>query len=144
MEVVYQYSGGPMLTWSVGPKGFPGFEDHNIGCLFQGSEGTLLVDYTSQKLFVKGKLVTDFARPAQTIPDSPGHLREFLDSVKSRQPTTCNVEYAHRLTKGALLGNIAYRTGHQVRWDDAKERILDDKAAQKLVTRHYRKPWKLA
>jgi predicted dehydrogenase len=144
MEVVYEYAGGPMLTWTVGPNGFPGFEDHNIGCLFQGSEGTLLVDYTSQELYVKGKLVTDFTRPPQTIPDSPGHLREFLDSIKSRKLTTCNVEYAHHLTKGALLGNIAYRTRRRLRWDDAKEQVLDDKAAQQLVTRRYRKPWKLA
>jgi predicted dehydrogenase len=143
MEAVYEYPGGPMLTWSVGIKGFPGFEDHNIGCLFQGSQGTLLVDYTSQELYVKGKLVTDFERPAQTIPNSPGHIREFLNSIKSRELTTCNVEYAHRLTKGALLGIIAQRTGRRVRWDDAKERILDDKAAEQLVTRRYRKPWKL-
>ena len=102
------------------------------------------MDYTSHQLFVKGKLVTDFQRPPQTIPDSPGHLREFLDSIKSRKLTTCNVEYAHNLTKGALLGNIAYRTGRRLRWDDAKEHVLDDKAAQQLVTRRYRKPWKLA
>lgn len=144
MEVVYEYPGGQMLTWSVGPNGFPGFENHNIGCLFQGSEGTLLVDYTSHQLFVKGKPVTDFVRPPQTIPDSPGHIREFLDSIKSRKVTTCNVEYAHRLTKGALLGNIAYRTGRRLRWDDAKERFPDDRAAQQFVTRRYRKPWKLA
>jgi predicted dehydrogenase len=144
MEVVYEYPSGPMLTWTVGPNGFPGFEDHNIGCLFQGSEGTLLVDYTSHQLFVKGKPVTDFARPPQTIPDSPGHLREFLDSIKSRKLTTCNVEYAHRLTKGALLGNIAYRTGRRLRWDDAQEHIIGDSEARRLVTRRYRKPWKLA
>jgi predicted dehydrogenase len=144
MEAVFEYPGGPMLTWTVGPNGFPGFENHNIGCLFQGSEGTLLVDYTSNTLYVKGKPVTDFTRPAQSIPDSPGHLREFLNSIKSRELTTCNVEYAYRLTKGGLLGIIAQRTGRRVHWDDAKERILDDKAADQLVTRRYRKPWKLA
>jgi len=88
--------------------------------------------------------VPDFKRPPESIPNSPGHLREFLDSIKSRKLTTCNVEYAHHLTKGGLLGDIAYRTGRQIRWDDEKERILGDSAAQKLVTRRYRKPWKLA
>ncbi|HEX8986145.1 MAG TPA: Gfo/Idh/MocA family oxidoreductase [Bryobacteraceae bacterium] len=144
MEVVYEYAEGPMMTWTVGPNGFPGFEDHYIGCLFQGSEGTLRVDYTTHELFVKGKPVTDFARPPQSITDSPGHLREFLDSIKSRKLTTCNVEYAHRLTKGALLGNIAYRTGRRIRWDDATEHVVSDSAAQQLVTRRYRKPWRLA
>jgi hypothetical protein len=86
----------------------------------------------------------DFARPAASIPDSPGHLREFLDSVKSRKLTTCDVEYGHMLTKGGLLGNIALRTGRRIQWDDAAEKIVDDKVANKLVSRKYRKPWKLA
>jgi predicted dehydrogenase len=144
MEAVYEYKGGLLLNWTVSKRSLPGFEGRHIGCLFQGSEATLLVDYTTQKLTVKGKEVTDFKRPEPTIPDSPGHLREFLNAIKSRQTTTCNVEYAHRLTKGALLGDIALRTGRRLRWDDAKEHIVDDKAAQKLVTREYRKPWKLA
>jgi len=100
MEVVYKYSGGPMLTWTVGTRGFPGFENRFIGCLFQGSDATLLVDYTSHELYVKGKRVPDFKRPPESIPNSPGHLREFLDSIKSRKLTTCNVEYAHHLTQG--------------------------------------------
>ena len=36
-------------------------------------------------------------------------IREFLDSIKSRQRTTCDIEYGHRLSKGGLLANIAYR-----------------------------------
>jgi len=64
--------------------------------------------------------------------------------VKSRKLTTCDVEYGHMLTKGGLLGNIALRTGRRIQWDDAAEKILDDKAANQLVSRKYRKPWKLA
>ena len=37
-------------------------------------------------------------------------IREFLDSIKSRQRTTCDIDYGHRLTKGGRLANIAYRT----------------------------------
>jgi hypothetical protein len=86
----------------------------------------------------------DFERPAPTIADSPGHLREFLDSVKSRKLTTCDVEYGHKLTKAGLLGNIALRTGRRIHWQDANETILGDKEAARLLTRKYRKPWKLA
>ena len=45
---------------------------------------------------------------------------------------------------GGLLGNIALRTGRRIQWDDVNERIVGDKDADKLVTRKYRKPWKLA
>jgi hypothetical protein len=120
-----------------------GFENRGIGCVFQGSAGSLFVDYGSHELYVKGERVTDFKRPEPSIPDSPGHLREFLDSVKSRKLATCDVEYGHRLTKAGLLGNIAYRTGRRILWDDARERIVGDREADRLVARRYRKPWKL-
>ena len=50
-----------------------------IGCVFQGSTGSLFVDYGSHLLYVKGKPVTDFKSPEPSIPNSPGHLREFLE-----------------------------------------------------------------
>lgn len=142
MDLVYEYPGFNM-TWSLCPLAPLGFEDKGIGCVFQGSAGSLFVDYGSNRLFVKGKEVPDFKRPEPTIANSPGHIREFLDSVKSRKLTTCDVEYGHRLTKAGLLGNIAYRTGGRIVWDDEREQIVGDSKANKMVMRKYQKPWKL-
>jgi predicted dehydrogenase len=142
LEVQYEFPGLSML-WNLNPYGPPAFENWAIGAAFQGPEGTIVTNYGEHKVYRKGKEVTDFARPDPTIPDSPGHIREFLDSIKSRKLTTCDVEYAHKLNKGGLLGNIAYRTGRRIQWDDTKEQIVGDKAAQAYVTRPYRKPWKL-
>ncbi|MFN8939756.1 MAG: Gfo/Idh/MocA family protein [Acidobacteriota bacterium] len=143
MEVQYEYPGLDMV-WSLNPIGPPGLEDWGIGAAFQGTEGTIITNYSEHRVYVKGKQVMDFKRPEPSIADSPGHLREFLNSVKSRQLATCDVEYGHRLTKAGLLGNIALRTGRRIRWDDARETILSDKDAAKMVTRRYRKPWKMA
>lgn len=142
MEVVYQYP-GLVLSWNVHSKGMPGFESRSIGCIFQGAEATLVAGYEWHELYVAGKHVPDFKRPDPTIPDSPGHVREFLDAIKSRKRTTCDLEYAFRLTKGGLLGNLAYRTGRRLYWDDQRERIIDDREAQQMTSRRYRKPWRL-
>ena len=143
MEVQYEFP-GLNVVWSLNPQGPPGFENWGIGAAFQGTDGTIVTNYGEHKVFRKGKEITDFTRPEPSIPDSPGHIREFLDSIKSRKLTTCDVEYGHRLTKGGHLGNIALRTGRRIQWDDAAEKIVGDKEAQKRVTRRYRKPWKLA
>jgi predicted dehydrogenase len=143
LEVQYEYPELNMV-WTLNPQGPPGFENWGIGAAFQGTDGTLVCNYGDYKIFRKGKEVTDFVRPPQTIENSPGHLREFLNSVRSRQLATCDVEYGHQLTKGGLLGNIALRTGRRIQWDDVNERIVGDKDADKFVTRKYRKPWKLA
>jgi predicted dehydrogenase len=142
MEAVLEYP-GLVLSWNVHPKGMPGFEAHHIGCIFQGSKATLVAWYEGHDLYVDGKRVPDFRRPEPSIPDSPGHIREFLDSVKSRRRTTCDVEYAYRLTKGGLLANLALRTGRRLYWDDRRETIVGDRAAQQLMQPRYRKPWRV-
>jgi predicted dehydrogenase len=143
LDVLYEFPNGPTMSWHIQPSGIPGFDTFDRGCVFQCAEATLFVRYTSYEVYVKGKHVPGFQGPPPTIPDSPGHIREFLNSIKSRELTTCNVEYAHRLTKGGLLGNLAYRTGRRLYWDDDKEQIVGDSRAQQLVGRQYRKPWKL-
>ncbi len=143
LEVLYEYP-GLILTWSLNPNGRPGYDHMGSSVIFEGSEATLVTNYSKHEVWVKGKKEEDFTPPPQSIPDSPGHIREFLDSIKSRQRTTCNVEYGYRLTKGGLLGNLAFRAGERIAWDDARERVTSDGHANRLVTRRYRKPWKLA
>jgi predicted dehydrogenase len=134
-----------LYIYSFRPAPLAGFEHMGfIGCLFEGSEASLVTNYETHEVWVRGKKVDDFPRPAQTIPDSPGHLREFLDAIKSRNlETTCNVRYGHHLSKCGLLANIAYRTGRRIQWDDAHERIVGDSAASQYLVRHFRKPWNL-
>jgi predicted dehydrogenase len=137
----------PNLMFTYGLRAAPpaGFEHMgSIGCVFEGEQATLVTNYATNEVWVKGKKVDDFARPAESIPASPGHLREFLDAVKSRQlETTCNVRYGHRLTKLGLLANIAYRTGRRIVWDEAHERIVGDDRAAELLRRRFRKPYTL-
>jgi predicted dehydrogenase len=133
-----------MFTFSFRPTPLPGFEHMGgIGCLFEGTNASLVANYERHEMWVKGKKVEEIPRPPTTIPDSPGHLREFLDAIKSRNlETTCNVRYGHRVTKLGLLANIAYRTGRRIHWDDERERIVNDRDASKLLSREYRKPYR--
>jgi predicted dehydrogenase len=134
-----------LYIFSFRPAPLPGFEHMgHIGCLFEGTEASLVTNYSKNEVWVGGKRVDDFPRPPQTIPDSPGHLREFLDAIKSRNlETTCNLRYGHHLSKCGLLANIAFRTGRRIQWDDERERILADNDASRNLMRHFRKPWSL-
>jgi hypothetical protein len=75
--------------------------------------------------------------------ESRGHVRNFLDCVKSRNPTVAPVETGHHSTIPGHLGLIAMLTGRKIRWDAEKEEIIGDAEAGKLLTRDYRGPWKL-
>jgi predicted dehydrogenase len=71
------------------------------------------------------------------------HIRNFLDCVKSRNKTNCDMETGHRSTTFALLANIALATKSRIEWDPKKEQIIGNKKANNLLQYKYRKPWKL-
>ncbi|HEV2946635.1 MAG TPA: Gfo/Idh/MocA family oxidoreductase [Gemmataceae bacterium] len=77
------------------------------------------------------------------LPVSPGHQRQFLDCVKSRQKTLTPVEIAHRSQTPGHLGYIASVVGRKLKWDAAHQQIVDDPEASKLLSREMRAPWHL-
>jgi predicted dehydrogenase len=142
IDVVCQYP-NLLLTWSVHPNGRPGFDHMGSSVIFEGSAATLVTNYNRFEVYVKGKREEAFKPPAPSIPESPGHIREFLDAVKSRKRTSCDIEYGHLVTKGGLLANIAYRIGERLTWDDIHEHFTGHTQANRYITRQYRRPWKI-
>jgi predicted dehydrogenase len=71
------------------------------------------------------------------------HVKDFIECVRSRKKPAAEAEVGHRAATVAHLGNIAYRTGRKLRWDAAREEILDDPKAAELLGRKARKPWDL-
>ena len=63
--------------------------------------------------------------------------------MKSRKLPICDVEIGHRSATVCHLGNIAIRTGRKITWDAKAEQIVDDKEANAMLTKTYRKPWML-
>ena len=80
---------------------------------------------------------------AVLLVNSPGHQREFLDSVKSRARTLTPVEVAHRSQTPGHLGYIASVVGRKLKWDAARQRIVGDPEASKLLATKMRVPWHL-
>lgn len=74
---------------------------------------------------------------------TPGHHRNFLDCVKSRQPTVTPVETAHHSATPGHLALISFLVNRPIKWDPVNEEIIGDPEASKLLTREYRGPWKL-
>ena len=72
-----------------------------------------------------------------------GHRRDFLDCVKTRAQTITPIEIGHRSAVPAHLGNIAMQVGRKVRWDARAEKIIDDAAVARMLSRPMRAPWHL-
>jgi predicted dehydrogenase len=124
-----------------------GHKDIRGGTKWIGTDGWVWVDRggfeSSNQAWVEMGQLPEDQRKVKLY-KSGDHHRNFLDCVKSRQPTITPVEVAHHSAIPGHLGLIAMLVGRKIRWDPAREMILGDDEASKLLTRPYRAPWKLA
>ena len=100
----------------------------------------------------RGKLTA--SNPAWAEPDfaagdwkaykTPGHQRNFIDCVKSREITIAPAETAHRSITPGHLAYLSQSIGKPVQWDPVAEKVVGNEAAQKqLMDLPYRGDWKL-
>ena len=125
-----------------------GYDDIKMGTKWIGTEGWVYVNRdgvfeASNPEWKTGKSLPEELRKVKLY-DSPGHWRNFLDCVKSRQPTIAPVETAHHSAIPGHLGLISMMVGRKIYWDVKDEKILHDKEAGKLLTREYRAPWQFS
>jgi predicted dehydrogenase len=146
-EVTWRYPKTTM-TWMMNCANSFAFDfgrgrpERRLGIYFHGLNGTLFANYNKYEVVPEGELLKDPSPPPESIPPSPGHEREWLDCIKTRQQPSCNVNYHYKVDLAIALANLSYVVGRSIRFDPNKERIIDDKAAAKLATPVYRRPWK--
>lgn len=151
MQVDYRFPAAKIrpevhLTWYHGVNGpdlegkrtFKGF---NSGVLFEGEKAQLIADYSKYRL-LPDEFARDFKAPPKSIPASIGHHKEWCEAIKTSGTTTCNFGYSGILTETVLLGNVAYRSGTPIIWDQTAGKT-GSKDADSLLGREYRKGWEL-
>ena len=72
---------------------------------------------------------------------SDDHHLDWLTSIRTRQPAVTTPEEAHRSTSTCILGWIAMKLGHKLRWDPVKEAFFGDDEANAMRSRIQRAPY---
>ena len=84
-------------------------EGRSSGVAFHGDNGTLVVDRGGWKVYDHQETVTADASDLQAA-----HLRNFLDSVRSRQTLAADIEVGVAASNLCHWGNTAYRLGREL------------------------------
>ena len=113
------------------------------GLEFKGENGMLVTNYDWWEVIPQsGRMepLKVMATPGEHVV----HTGNFLDCVRSRRADqlACPITHGALCAKYAHLGNIAARTGLSLCYDDQKH-TFHNKVADRLITRPYRKPWKM-
>jgi hypothetical protein len=104
----------------------------------------LLADYDKYRLLPEEDF-KDFVPPEKSIEDSPGHHKEWLLGCQNGSPTLCNFAYSGPLARTVLLGNVAYRSGKKIEWDQTSQTLtsISDPDVARYFRREYRSGWEL-
>jgi hypothetical protein len=120
--------------------------------MFYGTEGYVEIDGGTWKAFRQrenkpfagsdiGERSSDptFMAP----PGGSGHYANFIDAIRSgkNEDLHCDILEGYMSSALPALANISYRVGRQLTFDDTAEMFVKDKAADKMLTREYRKPY---
>jgi hypothetical protein len=114
------------------------------GVVFHGTEGWI-GDFKFGTFYASDQKLwkEEFKPDAERVYASSGHVRNFLDCVKSRQETVCPVEMAIRCDTIAHMINVAAQLKRVINWDATAEQIVGDEEAAKMITRSCRKEWNI-
>jgi predicted dehydrogenase len=164
MEVVWQYPNDTLVTFSQFNATATSGAARPCEIEFRGTKGTLYfqtggyeivpdvlwsnefaartpLDRALERQYrVGGKAQIEGKKVNGRISDSD-HARNFLDCVKSRQTPSCDIEFGHRCTSAALVGNIAHKTRSLLEWDAKAERFTNNTSANALLRYAYRPPY---
>ena len=112
------------------------------GAALFGDEGYIVLGHGNWRAFgEKNRQVAEGPSSNDTAP----HVRNFLDCVKSRQPTNADiVTVGYPSSLLCHTGNVAWRVGRSVILDPETGTFVGDERANELRTRpEYRAPWLL-
>ncbi|MCX6328653.1 MAG: Gfo/Idh/MocA family oxidoreductase [Bacteroidia bacterium] len=114
------------------------------GISYIGENGTLVLDRNGWEVVPEKKKIE--AVPVQKNVGSglDLHVRNFLDCLKKKTPQKLNasIDIGRNVALVAQMGNIAYRTGEKVFWNNDKQQF-STATANNLITPVYNNGWML-
>jgi len=138
----FVYASGIVMIHDEFEKGKDG-KEIRADCVFEGSEGTILVSRGGISSLSPDILKTPLAESDKKVYPSSSHHGNWLECVKSGKDTICTAETGQRSATICHLGNIGYHLGRKLKWDPVKEVFIGDEKANKELSREPRAKWKV-
>jgi predicted dehydrogenase len=156
---LFEYADGTILEFATRGQLTNDEGTQKIGNLFYGTKGWVWIDGDGRKwqsyLGPKNEKGpgADVPRDSEggsdplvlTSTESP-HYQNFIDAIRAGDPLKLNSNIMDGHLSSALphLANIAYRVGESLVFDGKTETFVNNKKADKFLTREYRKGFELS
>ncbi len=145
-QALYNYPNHSMV-WECGLNPGIGPYGRGHGVAFVGNKGTLVVDRSGwetmsgrnndeKKPYFEGKKQKDYGDGMNE------HVQNFLKCIREGGNLNASVEVGAKTAIVSEMGNIAYRVGQRIHWDDTTKSFKEEEA-NKLMKLNYSENWKL-
>jgi predicted dehydrogenase len=160
-SATYEYADGKILEFevrglytnyeSIEMQAEKGRRGIIIGNLFFGTKGWMHLNDTEWFTFMGRKNEPGPSCAGGEVHNSlvltgsgaGGIFENFINAIRSgnHKDLCSDVESGHMSSALPHMANISYRLGRCLRFDGAEEKFIDDKDANKMLTRKYREPY---
>jgi predicted dehydrogenase len=145
-QALYNYPTHSMV-WECGLNPGIGPYGKQHGVAFIGTRGTLIVtrddwqvisetNNTKNEPWIEG-----FKKQGESN-NLQNHVKNFLKCIREGGKPNAPVEVGAKTAIVSEMGNIAFRTGKVIHWDQTRSQFLEEEA-NVLMKLSYRDPWKL-
>ena len=140
-----------VINWQHAAGHQSGPYDMPYGVEFIGDKATVVADRGNWSVktgdsagTAEAMSVAETYRKKSNHSDVGGHVRDFLECIKSRNTPSCSIETGRNVALYAHMANIAARTGEgSLEWRPGSQSFNGSRAANGLVMPAYRKAWRL-
>ena len=117
----------------------------NEGMMFVGDKGKIIGGFRGEKPEIIPASKRDaYSGNKELPPRDPGRRSDtWATAIKENKNSNGSFLYAGPVTEAINLGAVALRAKKEVKYDTASMKITNDEAANKFLTREYRKGWEI-
>jgi len=145
-QALYNYPKHTMV-WECGLNPGIGPYGKGHGVAFVGQKGTLVVDRSGwetmpdtnsaeKKPYFEGKQQKNYGDGLDE------HVKNFLECIRKGGTPNATVEIGAKTAIVSEMGNIAYRAGQRIHWDDSAKSFKEE-IANSMMKLNYNENWKL-
>ncbi len=114
------------------------------GSLLVGDKGMITTGtYGENTRLLPVEKMKDYEFPAEFLPRSPGHYRDWIRACKGGVPACSNFSVSAPFTEWIALGSVAVKMDCKIEWDAEKMKVTNNSDANELLKPTVRKGWKV-
>jgi len=135
------------LVWDSAMGIDNGSYNRNHGIAFIGNNGTLILDRQGWEVIEESQAKNKVVKPYAKVQDNGVnmHWENFIGAIRNNNPSSlhCSIEEGAHIATVAQMGNIAYRSGKKISWNEHTQKFNDDAVHAEYYMKQYHNGYQL-